>query len=79
MTGRTERDLHRLSLPLPYMAQPEIHIHWCGRGLGAGEQTWGEDSCWLCENSLKGLECVLPQLGVFAEEARAAIEVKCHC
>ena len=55
---------------------------WTGAGcwnVGFGEQTWGEDCCGLCGDSLRGWEWGTPHLGMLLEEAQTTMEVKCHC
>lgn len=66
MAGRTERDLHRQSVPPPCEPQPEARIHWC---VGGHAECWNlrfkgqRDWCWLYRDSMRGLECGMAAIG----------------
>lgn len=69
-------------LPLWYHNNWETSTDSCvrtGRQWGRKDIKRTSPWCWLHRDSLKELECGAPQPGVFAGEARATTEAKCHC
>ena len=81
--GKAERDLHRHSVPPPSTPQPEMLVHRGGRGLVAEARAsevraWGEAWGWLCGDSLRGLECGVPQPREYRKKPGPARDAMCH-
>ena len=55
-----QRKTCRGPAPLPCASQPEMQVCWCEWGwhwkFGGRERMQEGDCCWLCRDSLKGLE-----------------------
>lgn len=63
--------------------QPETVVH-LSAGMSAVAQVvevrpQGEEWCWLCEDSLKELDCSAPQLREYGKKHGPAREARDHC
>ena len=58
---------------------PPVHMGSESWNMGIGEQTQGEDCCWLRGDSQRGWERGNLQLGMLVEETQTAVEARRHC
>ena len=74
----TDGQCHRSALPSLRHVATSVDAGWVWK-LGLQRSDQGEDCGGLRGNTLRGWSLVRPQLGVYTEEAWAALEAKRHC